>query len=69
VKARLDRCRKLAREFQEGPTAKHIREIEAALLDDMRTRSQQTRLTCAARGPAQSREPSPGKEPSLAKPV
>jgi hypothetical protein len=36
VKERLDRCWKLAQEFQEGPTAKHIREIEAALLDDLR---------------------------------
>lgn len=33
--ARLDRCRQLPEEFQDGPSAKHIGELEAALVDDL----------------------------------
>ncbi|MDN4985202.1 hypothetical protein KUL72_10405 [Bradyrhizobium arachidis] len=36
LEERLERCRQLAKEFPTGPTAAHIREIEAALLDDLR---------------------------------
>jgi len=36
LEERLERCRQLAKDFPTGPTAAHIREIEAALLDDLR---------------------------------
>ncbi|MCP3398976.1 MULTISPECIES: hypothetical protein [unclassified Bradyrhizobium] len=36
LRERLERCRKLAKDFAQGPTAEHIREIEAELLDDIR---------------------------------
>lgn len=32
----LERCRKLSRDFPSGPTAEHIRELEAELLDHLR---------------------------------
>ncbi|WP_247468832.1 hypothetical protein [Bradyrhizobium sp. 137] len=36
LQERLERCRKLSRDFPSGPTAEHIRELEAELLDDLR---------------------------------
>jgi hypothetical protein len=36
LKERLQRCRRLANDFPNGVTAHHIREIEAALEDDIR---------------------------------
>lgn len=41
LRERLECCRKLAKEFPDGPTAKHIREIEAELLDDLRALEKQ----------------------------
>lgn len=39
IQARLDRCRKLAKDFPEEPTAEHIKELEQELLDNLRLRS------------------------------
>lgn len=36
LQERLDRCRKLTKDFPEGSTAKHIEELERELLDDLR---------------------------------
>jgi hypothetical protein len=36
LQERLERCRKLARDFPNGPTAEHIRQIVAEILDDLR---------------------------------
>jgi hypothetical protein len=41
LKERLERCQKLAVESPDGVTANHIREIEAALLDDLRALEKQ----------------------------
>jgi len=37
LQERLERCRQLAKEFPSGLTAQHIRDIEAEILDDVRT--------------------------------
>lgn len=36
IKERLARCRQLLKDFPDGLTGRHIRELEAALLDDLR---------------------------------
>lgn len=41
LEKRLERCRKLAEDFREGPTAQHIKELEAELLDDIHALEQQ----------------------------
>jgi hypothetical protein len=40
LEERLARCRKLAEDFRDGPTAEHIKELEAELLDDLRALDQ-----------------------------
>jgi hypothetical protein len=40
LEERLERCRQLARDFPIGPTAEHLRQIEAALVDDLRALEQ-----------------------------
>jgi hypothetical protein len=40
LKERLRRCRSLAKDFPDGVTAQHIRELEAALMDELRTLEQ-----------------------------
>jgi hypothetical protein len=36
IKLKLERCRQLAREFPDGPTTQHIRELENELRDQLR---------------------------------
>ncbi len=35
LQERLERCRKLAKEFPDGVTAQHLRKFEAEILDDL----------------------------------
>jgi hypothetical protein len=35
LQERLERCRQLTKDFPTGPTAEHLRQIEAELLDDI----------------------------------
>lgn len=41
LEQRLERCRKLAKDFPDGLTAQHIKEIEAELLEDLRALEEQ----------------------------
>jgi hypothetical protein len=36
IKLKLERCRQLAREFPDGPTTQHIRDLENELRDQLR---------------------------------
>lgn len=36
LEERLERCRQFSRDFPDGLTAEHLRQIEAALVDDLR---------------------------------
>lgn len=40
LEERLERCRQLSKDFQDGLTAEHLRQIEAALVDDLRALEQ-----------------------------
>ncbi|MGY4155580.1 hypothetical protein ACVINW_001422 [Bradyrhizobium sp. USDA 4461] len=37
IERKLARCRELAKDYVDGQTAKHIRELEAELLDTLRS--------------------------------
>jgi hypothetical protein len=41
LEERLERCRKLAKDFPDGPTAQNLKKIEAELLDDLRALEEQ----------------------------
>lgn len=40
LEERLERCRRLAKDFPSGLTSEHLRQIEAALVDDLRALEQ-----------------------------
>ncbi|MCD9112372.1 hypothetical protein JEY40_34175 [Bradyrhizobium japonicum] len=40
LEERLERCRRLAKEFPNDLTAEHLRQIEVALVDDIRALEQ-----------------------------
>lgn len=41
LQQRLERCRRLAKDFSQGPTAEHIKQIEAELLDELQALEKQ----------------------------
>ena len=41
IEARLERCRELAAEFRDGPTAEMIRDLEAELREQLRNVEQE----------------------------
>ncbi|MBR0853172.1 hypothetical protein [Bradyrhizobium liaoningense] len=40
LEERLERCRQLSKDFPNGLTAEHLRQIETAIVDDLRALEQ-----------------------------